>query len=103
MRMDGPCCRRREGEQTAELQRREASRKLARRDGSTLMRATISLLLSFFVGGSLTTKEGDGLVRWQGRGTWVHRYRTTTETWKVRKGRFLSRQRGAEVPMYFSN
>lgn len=31
-------------------------------------------------GGSLTTKEGDGLAWWQGRGTWVHLYHATTET-----------------------
>lgn len=53
-----------EGKHTAELQRRrrEARMKLSMRNGSTLMRPTISLLLSFFVvgaaGGSLTTKEG---------------------------------------------
>lgn len=38
----------------------ETSSKLSKRDGSTLMKTTISLLLGFFVGGdgSLTTKEG---------------------------------------------
>lgn len=47
MRMDGPGRRTQErGEETTGLQRRiSTSRKLSRRDGSTLMRATISLLL----------------------------------------------------------
>lgn len=63
----------REGKHTSELQRRqrEARMKLSMRNGSTLMRPTISLPLSFFVvgagGGSLTTKEGR-MVWFGGRG-----------------------------------
>lgn len=71
MRMDGPGWRGREGKSgQGNRRRRRASGKLSIGDGSTLMRATISLPLSFFVGGggqagggSLTTKEGRVVAR----------------------------------------
>lgn len=50
---DGPCWRGKRGEKDGGITTEEASTKLSRRDGSTLMKATISLPLSFFVGGQV--------------------------------------------------